>query len=98
MKVTEEDVSYVAGLANLELTQAERDRMLHDLNQVFEYIDLLNQADTAGASPMISAGRASSSNHLREDETLPCLPHEAALRNAPQTDGLYFQVPKVIER
>jgi aspartyl-tRNA(Asn)/glutamyl-tRNA(Gln) amidotransferase subunit C len=34
----------------------------------------------------------------REDELLPCLPREDALQNAPETDGSFFKVPKVIEK
>ena len=50
MKVTEKDVAYVAGLANLELTGDERARMLRDLNSILEHIDTLNELDTTGAS------------------------------------------------
>ena len=35
---------------------------------------------------------------MRPDEPRPCLPHEEALRNAPKSDGVFFKVPKVIER
>jgi aspartyl-tRNA(Asn)/glutamyl-tRNA(Gln) amidotransferase subunit C len=35
---------------------------------------------------------------MRPDETRPCLPREDALRNAPETDGVFFKVPKVIEK
>ncbi len=99
MKVTEKDVTYVADLANLELTEAERTRMVRDLNSILEYIDRLNQLDTTSAPPMaqVSAGVAPDSA-MRADETRPCLPREEALRNAPGTDGEFFKVPKVIER
>ena len=52
MKVTEKDVAYVADLANLELTENERGRMLRDLNSILDYIDLLNQLDTKDIAPM----------------------------------------------
>ena len=52
MKVTAKDVADVAGLGNLELTEQERGRLLHDLNSILEYIDRLNQLDTANVSPM----------------------------------------------
>ncbi len=99
MKVSEKDVSYVADLANLELTEAERTRMVRDLNSILEYIDRLNQLDTAKVPPMaqVSAGVAPDSA-MRPDKTRPCLAREEALRNAPGTDGEFFKVPKVIER
>ncbi|MGH9643144.1 MAG: Asp-tRNA(Asn)/Glu-tRNA(Gln) amidotransferase subunit GatC [Terriglobales bacterium] len=112
MKVTEKDVSYVADLANLELTAEERARMLRDLNSIFEYVDRLNALDTNGVEPMtqasdrygVDASRQGSERFayaVRDDvkEGLrPSLPHEEAIENAPETDGTFFVVPKVIER
>ncbi len=99
MKVSSEDVRYVSDLANLELTQAEQERMLRDLNSILEYVDRLDQLDTSGVPPMaqVSAGMAADSA-MRPDQTRPSLPHQEALRNAPQNDGEFFKVPKVIER
>jgi aspartyl-tRNA(Asn)/glutamyl-tRNA(Gln) amidotransferase subunit C len=108
MKVTEKDVSYVADLANLELTDQERQRMLKDLNSILDYIDRLNELDTSEVPPMtqISGNLAESdgkqgdgiSAAWREDVPRPSLPHTEAMRNAPETDGDFFKVPKVIER
>lgn len=97
MKVADTDVAYVAELANLELTDQERRRMVRDLNSILDYIDRLNELDTANVLPMaqtvLQAGDAA-----REDAPRPSLPHEAALKNAPDSDGSFFKVPKVIER
>ena len=109
MKVTEKDVVYVADLANLELTEAERQRMVKDLNSILDYVDLLNQLDTAGVEPMAQTsdrygvdqakqGSARFAYAMRPDVTQPSLPHELALSNAPSTDGTFFKVPKVIEK
>ena len=104
MKVTEKDVTYVAELANLELTDQERRRMLKDLNSILDYIDRLNELDTSNVQPMtqISArfGNVASKPAFpgRDDEPAPCLSHAEALQNAPQTDGEFFKVPKVIEK
>ena len=112
MKVSEKDVAYVADLANLELTPEERTRMVRDLNSILEYIDRLNQLDTRNVPPMAQvfdrygvdeskqgserfayATREDIHNGLRES-----LPREEALVNAPESDGVFFEVPKVIER
>ncbi|MBI1739901.1 MAG: Asp-tRNA(Asn)/Glu-tRNA(Gln) amidotransferase subunit GatC [Acidobacteriales bacterium] len=112
MKVTEKDVTYVADLAHLELTEDERARMLRDLNSILEYVERLNELDTDKVTPMAQvsdrygvdesrqgserfayASREDVRNGLRES-----LPHEGALGNAPDTDGTFFEVPKVIER
>jgi aspartyl-tRNA(Asn)/glutamyl-tRNA(Gln) amidotransferase subunit C len=101
MKVTDKDVSYVAALANLELTDQERQRMLKDLNSILGHINLLNELDTTNIPPMAQVSGASSgdqSSHLREDALIPCLPHANAMENAPETDGEFFKVPKVIEK
>ncbi len=108
MKVTEKDVSYVAELANLELTPQERERMLKDLNSILDYIDRLNELDTTNVPPMAQisdkfgsaekSGDEKSSRDWREDMPVPSLPHEQAVRNAPATDGEFFKVPKVIEK
>jgi aspartyl-tRNA(Asn)/glutamyl-tRNA(Gln) amidotransferase subunit C len=108
MKVTKQDVSYVAELANLELTEAERARMVRDLNSILEYMDRLNQLDTTDVPPMAQVsgrygdpakkGTAGFEYVMRPDQLRPSLPHDVALQNAPQTDGNFFKVPKVIER
>ena len=118
MKVSEKDVLYVADLANLELTEAERARMLKDLNSILDYIDTLSQVDTKDIEPMAQVATAGSSTASREscttpgmtaggmtaggamraDEVKPGLTHEQAMMNAPDTDGTYFKVPKVIDK
>lgn len=112
MKVTDEDVAYVADLANLELTEEERGRMLRDLNSILGYIERLNELKTDEVGPMaqvsdrygVDESRQGSERFayaVREDvkEGLrKSLPHEVAVKNAPDTDGMFFEVPKVIER
>jgi aspartyl-tRNA(Asn)/glutamyl-tRNA(Gln) amidotransferase subunit C len=107
--VSEKDVSYVAELAHMDLTEQERARLLKDLNSILGYIERLNQLDTSGVEPMAQvAGRYSArqdetgsgafADAMRADEPRPSLPHDEALSNAPKTQGVFFQVPKVIER
>jgi aspartyl-tRNA(Asn)/glutamyl-tRNA(Gln) amidotransferase subunit C len=112
MKVTEKDVLYVAGLANLELTEGEQARMVRDLNSILEYMDRLNTLDTTDVPAMAQTsdrfgldqskqGTERFSYTYREDihsGLRPSLPHDEALANAPETDGTFFTVPKVIER
>jgi aspartyl-tRNA(Asn)/glutamyl-tRNA(Gln) amidotransferase subunit C len=112
MKVTEKDVSYVADLANLDLTDQERASMLRDLNSILEYVDRLNELDTSDVAAMaqvsdrygVDESKQGSERFLyamREDivEGLrKSLPHEEALANAPDADQQFFRVLKVIER
>lgn len=103
MRITQKDVEYVAALANLELTDAERLRMEKDLNAILDYIDQLSELDTSNVEPMaqvaqIAVSGGSSTDALRSDELRDCLPRDLVLKNAPQSDGTFFRVPKVIER
>ena len=98
MKVTENDVTYVADLANLELTEQERARLVKDLNSILGYIERLNELDTSNVPPMAQIAAAEGFNAMRRDELLPCLPNEEALTNAPDAHGGFFRVPKVIEK
>jgi aspartyl-tRNA(Asn)/glutamyl-tRNA(Gln) amidotransferase subunit C len=108
MKVTEKDVLYVADLANVELTPEERTRMVRDLNSILEHVDRLNELDTGGVPPMTQAsdrydvpekqGGARCEYAMRADELGPSLDPAIALANAPDSDGTFFKVPKVIER
>lgn len=112
MKVTDKDVAYVADLANLELTEAERAGMVRDLNSILDYVDLLNELDTSDVPPMVQVsdrygvdeakqGSERFAYATREDilEGLrKSLPHDVALENAPDADEEFFRVPKVIER
>jgi aspartyl-tRNA(Asn)/glutamyl-tRNA(Gln) amidotransferase subunit C len=97
MKITDKDVTYVADLANLELTSQERERMVRDLNSILDYIDRLNELDTAHVPPLAQTV-LQPADVTREDALRPSLPHQAALQNAPDSDGDFFKVPKVIEK
>ena len=103
MKITENDVRYVADLANLDLTDAERAGMQKDLNAILDYIEQLSELDTANVEPMAQVAQIAGSSSapegsLRTDQLRECLPHESAMANAPLSDGTFFRVPKVIER
>ena len=104
MKVTDKEVSYVAGLANLQLNEAERTLMVRDLNAILGYIDRLNELDTRqiATSQAPTLGQSGDfSDSWRDDvrEGLrKSLPHDETMQNAPQTDGTFFEVPKVIEK
>ena len=98
--VSEQDVSYVADLAHLELTPEERTRMLKDLNSILAYVERLNQLDTSNVEPMAQvASRYGVSKAATSGEAFAyAMRPDEAMENAPQTDGTFFKVPKVIER
>jgi aspartyl-tRNA(Asn)/glutamyl-tRNA(Gln) amidotransferase subunit C len=102
--VTLEDVNRVAELASLELQPEEATRMLQDLNSILGYIDQLNELDTSSVTPMAQVSEllggsvAGFGETLRQDVVQPSIDRAAVMQSAPETDGRFFKVPKVIER
>jgi aspartyl-tRNA(Asn)/glutamyl-tRNA(Gln) amidotransferase subunit C len=102
--VTIEDVRRVAELANLELTAEEEPRMQRDLNAILRHIAQLNELDTAGVPPTAQVGEMlggvadDAGISLREDVVRPSLDRGSVMAAAPESDGRFFKVPKVIER
>ncbi|NLA41428.1 MAG: Asp-tRNA(Asn)/Glu-tRNA(Gln) amidotransferase subunit GatC [Smithella sp.] len=95
MKLRPADVEYVARLARLEISEAEKEKFTAQLNDILRYIDHLNELDTAGVAPMCHV--VAVTNAFREDRVAPSLESGAALANAPDARGEFFRVPKVIE-
>jgi aspartyl-tRNA(Asn)/glutamyl-tRNA(Gln) amidotransferase subunit C len=99
VKITEKEVRYVAGLANLQLQESEVARLQSDLESILEHFDKLNEVDTSDVAPMSQVlFDAADTATLREDVIVAPLGSEAALANAAQKGSGYFKVPKVIER
>jgi aspartyl-tRNA(Asn)/glutamyl-tRNA(Gln) amidotransferase subunit C len=99
VRITEEQVRYVAELANLSLTGDEVRRFQADLDEILGHVARLNEIDTSGVEPMAQVLYPSSDSATwREDVVRPPLGTETALANAPQPGAGYFKVPKVIER
>jgi aspartyl-tRNA(Asn)/glutamyl-tRNA(Gln) amidotransferase subunit C len=99
MRLTEKDVRYVAALANLDLTDEEVGRMLHDLDGILGQMEVLAGIDTEGVSPMAQVlFGADDYSTLRADVERTPLDNELALQNAPVSGNGCFKVPRVIER
>jgi aspartyl-tRNA(Asn)/glutamyl-tRNA(Gln) amidotransferase subunit C len=101
--VTRDEVRHVAALASLELTPSEEERIERDLNAILGYVAELNELDTANVEPMaqvseILRAKAAPATTLRADEPRPSLARQTVMAEAPATDGIFFKVPKVIER
>ena len=102
--VSLEDVRHVAELANLELTAEELPRMAHDLNAVLGYIAQMSELDTSDVAPMAQVGEmlgltpAAAGETLRADIVKPSVDRGEVMAVAPESDGRFFKVPKVIER
>lgn len=100
-RVRIEDVERVAELAHLELEADEKPRMLQDLNAILDYVAELNELDTNGVAPLAQVSElegAGGAGLLRQDAVQPSFAREAVMPQAPESDGVFFKVPKVIEK
>ena len=97
MKITKNEVDYVARLARLELSDEEKERFTGQLESILEYINQLNRLDTTDVVP--TSHVLPLKNVWREDTMKPCPSdvREALLANAPEREGNFFKVKKVIE-
>jgi aspartyl-tRNA(Asn)/glutamyl-tRNA(Gln) amidotransferase subunit C len=94
-RLPRDDVAKVALLGRLKLSDDELEQMTTQLGRVLEYVDILNEVDTAGVEPM--AHPIELANVFRDDVECESLPREDALANAPKTDGRCFVVPAILD-
>ena len=94
MKITKEEVLYVAQLARLDLDEASIEKFAVQIGKILEYIETLNQVDTKGIKPTSHA--IFLTNAFREDEERAHLDRDLALANAPEREDGSFIVPKVV--
>jgi aspartyl-tRNA(Asn)/glutamyl-tRNA(Gln) amidotransferase subunit C len=93
-KIDLEQVSHVAKLARLALTPPQIEKLGGQLGNILSYVAKLNEMDTTGVEPMSHA--LPLKNVLRDDTVQPSLSIEQVLQNAPESEGRFFKVPKVI--
>ncbi|MBI4698307.1 MAG: Asp-tRNA(Asn)/Glu-tRNA(Gln) amidotransferase subunit GatC [Nitrospirae bacterium] len=89
------EIERVALLARLELSMEEQEIFSRQLGSIIEYIDKLNELNTAGIEP--TAHVLPMKNIFREDKIRPSLPRDKALQNAPVKTDDFYRVPKIIE-
>ena len=94
MKLTQKEAEYVADLARIQVSEAEKEELSHQLSAILTYMEELNQVDTEGISTMTSV--VSQTNVLREDEVRESVSQDETLKNAPAAKDGMFQVPKII--
>ena len=94
-KIDEATIEYVGILAKLELSAQEKLRAGRDMEEMLDYIDLLNELDTSGVEPMSHSFPVS--NVFREDVVTNQDERERILKNAPARKDDSFKVPKTVE-
>lgn len=94
MSFSDEQLRQVARLARLEIPPDPLHRLAGQLATILGYVQRIGEVDVSGVEPM--AHPLPIQNVLRDDVAGAALPPEQVLRNAPDTDGSFFKVPKVI--
>jgi len=94
MKITKEEVLYVADLARLNLDEAAIEKFAGQIGDILDYVDKLNEVNTDGVKATCHAILLT--NAFREDEPIEHLDRDRALANAPQKEAGNFVVPKVV--
>ncbi len=94
-KIDKEQVRKVAWLSRLDLTEAEIEQFTGQLSAILDYVAKMNELDTENIEPL--AHCLPLSNVFREDIVTESLGTEKTLSNAPQTDGEFFKVPKILD-
>jgi aspartyl-tRNA(Asn)/glutamyl-tRNA(Gln) amidotransferase subunit C len=90
------DISYVAYLARLQLTEAEAAQFSTQVKDILKYVEKLNELDVTNVEP--TAHAVPLTNVLRKDEVQPSIESADVLRNAPQQARSLFIVPKIVEQ
>ncbi|TDX58864.1 Asp-tRNA(Asn)/Glu-tRNA(Gln) amidotransferase subunit GatC [Orenia marismortui] len=95
MKIDKETVEKVAHLARLEVSEEEKDLFAHQLSDILEHAEKLNELDTEDVDPMAHVLEVN--NVFREDKVRDSLDRESVLANAPEKDQGMFKVPQIVE-
>ena len=95
MSVSTDEVRHIARLARLQFSDDEEEQLAQEMSRILDHMDTLNALDTTGVPPMSHV--LDLRNVSREDEVDERIDRDDALQNAPDTDGTYFRVPKVIK-
>lgn len=96
MEVNDELVDKLANLARLQFNEREKQSIKTDLQKMIQFVEKLNELDTAGVEPLLHM--SDGVNVLREDEAKGSIERSEGLKNAPVQDGVFFKVPKVIKK
>ncbi len=94
LKITAKDAAAIAKLARLDLPRETLERFARQFNDVLGYMELLGRADTEGVEPLYSP--MAHGTVFREDQARKEHPRDRILANAPEDDGQFFIVPKIV--
>lgn len=95
MPLSREEVLHIAQLARIGLTPADVERFQEQLSHILDQFEALRRIDTAGVPPTTFA--LPLENVMRDDAVQPSCDVDTVLANAPQREGNYFRVRRILE-
>ena len=95
MQVDKKLISRLEELTRLDLSEEEREALRRDLTGILAMVEKLRELDLDGVEPLVYVNEEQ--NRWRRDEVRGQVSRPEALRNAPDSDGKHFRVPKVID-
>lgn len=96
MELTNETIRQLANLARLEFNEEDTIQIRKDLEKMISFVEKLGELDTEGVEPLLHM--TSNTDVLREDIPTGSITREEGLYNAPDSNGTFFFVPKVIKK
>jgi aspartyl-tRNA(Asn)/glutamyl-tRNA(Gln) amidotransferase subunit C len=90
------DIEKVAFLTRIAIDEEEKKELEPQLEKILEFVETLQELDTSHIDPKFNVIEMIAK--LRKDIPHLSLPREKALENAPETDGKYFIVPKIVKK
>ena len=90
------DINKIAKLSRLKLAPEEGELLSKNLSAILDYVKNLDQLDTQNIEP--TSHVLNLENVYRPDEVKKSLAQDKVLKHAPASDGLFFKVPKTVQR
>jgi aspartyl-tRNA(Asn)/glutamyl-tRNA(Gln) amidotransferase subunit C len=94
--ITKEEIKKIASLAKIDISNHELDNYSDQISKILEYMSVLEEVDTSKIDES-SSSVLKNNQLLREDKVEESLSRDEVMKLAPESDGVYFKVPKVIE-
>ena len=94
--ITKEEIKKIASLAKIDISNDELDNYSNQISKILEYMSVLEEVDTSKVDDS-SNSIIENNQFLREDKIEESLSRDEVMKLAPESDGVYFKVPKVIE-
>ena len=95
-KVSEKEVEKIASLSRLSLSKEELASHTEDMNNILDYMDLLNEIDTDGVDELVNVHDMKSP--LRDDKFEESLDKDSIIKNSPESSNDYIEVPLVLKK